>query len=395
MPVNKLHLLVLLKLVAGEDVAPFIIQGLPPELRELAEQIQSTNGSDRRSQLLRKVLERIDGGKPAKLLQQVDSSAPLPGAGDLAGLDKKINSISWLWPQWILNGAISLLVAQAGSGKSWLAMCLVKSISQGTDWPDGQPYGHELGCVGWAECESGQAAIIKRRHLIHLPDRSIVFPAAEDQDMNLADPEHRARIEMLMRMPELRMLVIDSLSGSDKGRDENTAKAMGPGIGWLAKLAQDSNKAVLVIHHLRKLKDDGRRREVTIDQIRGSSIIYQYPRSIVAIDKPDARDPRFRVSVIKSNYAEKPDPFGYDFLDGVPVFDQDPPGPRVDRKTKTAEAEDWLSDFLAQHGPTEVEVVVRSAKEAGHKRRTLFRAATKLEVTRKTDPISRKTTWGK
>ena len=81
--------------------------------------------------------------------------------------------------------------------------------------------------------------------------------------MSLELPEHRAAIQEIALRPEVKLIVVDSLRGSHE-LDENSSNTMSI-VKWLAELARNNGKPVLLSHHLRKqtLLDSN---EVTLDE---------------------------------------------------------------------------------------------------------------------------------
>lgn len=45
--------------------------------------------------------------------------------------------ISWLWPQWLAKGKLTVLAGAGGSGKTTLAIGLISCLTRGGYWPDG------------------------------------------------------------------------------------------------------------------------------------------------------------------------------------------------------------------------------------------------------------------
>ena len=128
--------------------------------------------------------------------------------------------------------------------------------------------------------------------------------------------------------PDVKIIVVDSLGGADPTAEKSTEDAKS--INWLAALARDCQKPILLTHHLRKrgmLDTEG---EVDLDRVRGISTILQYARVIWAIDTPDLTNKETkRLSVIKSNLGKKPDPIGFTINEKIEFTDA-PEKPRVE-----------------------------------------------------------------
>jgi hypothetical protein len=70
--------------------------------------------------------------------------------------------ISWVWPNRIARGKLSLLIGDPGVGKSTLAIDIAAKITRGTAWPDG-PNRVESSGVLILSAEDGVADTIARR----------------------------------------------------------------------------------------------------------------------------------------------------------------------------------------------------------------------------------------
>lgn len=162
-------------------------------------------------------------------------------------------------------------------------------------------------------------------------------------------------------MPEVRIVVVDSLSAACARRDENSSQMLQV-VTWLATLARDTGKPILVTHHLRKrglLDGDG----PNLDRLRGSSSIVQTARMVWAIDAPDSAQPeRLRLSVIKSNLARFPSPIGLSIDESGLTFGPAPEKPRV--KNESEKAREFLLSELSG-GPVKKTVLDEKVRKAG------------------------------
>jgi len=96
-----------------------------------------------------------------------------------------------------------------------------------------------------------EALNLERARLWRLPMERIRTPFDDPfVDVKIDNAAHRHAIEMVARQDDVRFIVVDSLSGAST-RDENSSDTLGLVI-WLAELARDTGKAVLLLHHLRK-----------------------------------------------------------------------------------------------------------------------------------------------
>jgi putative DNA primase/helicase len=222
---------------------------------------------------------------------------------------EQLGPIEWAWEKWLPKGLLTILAGESGTGKSALALRICGTFLRGDPWPDGTPYNGEQGSVLWCEAEAAQAVNLGRAQAWGLPLEQILTPLPELLlDIQLDQPAHQAALVEMAMLPQVKLIVIDSLRGMQQG-EENSSGTMGL-IKWVAEIARDTGKPVILTHHLRKrsLQDSDR---VDLDRLRGSSAIVQTARVVWAVDLPDPDHKESkRFQVIKSNLATFPDPIG-------------------------------------------------------------------------------------
>ena len=302
---------------------------------------------------------------------------------------RSIGPVCWAWEGWIAMGFLTLVVAAAGQGKSQLLLRLAGSFLSGLPWPDGTPFHGEPGSAVWCEGEAGQALNVARARSWGLPLERIVSPLPDVfADLDLTCPGHFDALAAAAHRPEVRIVLVDSLSGCTGGRTR--PEDLLPVVVGLAALARDLGKPILLSHHLRKrsLLDSGD--GVALDRVRDSSTIVQPARVVLAIDAPDAATPsRRRMSLLKSNLAGFPSPIGFEILESGPVFGAAPTAPRVE--SQSDRAADLLRALLA-HGPRRANELEAEGLGAGISWRTMIRAKDMLNVVSRRDGGSWK--WG-
>jgi hypothetical protein len=245
-------------------------------------------------------------------------------------LDSLIGPIQWAWKGWLPLGLLTIVASEPGIGKSALALRLAASVILGLPWPDGKPYEGPTGSVLWCESEAAQAINLERAKQWNIPLNKIKLPLLENPlvDVQLDNTTHRNAVLHAAQHEDVRFIVIDSLRGCHR-LDENGSESIEI-VMWLAKLARDTCKPVLLTHHLRKKSHfDGD--SVNLDRLRGSSAIIQPARMIWAMDTPDPElTDHKRLSVIKSNISKFPDPIGFIVNSNGPEFGESPKPPKKD-----------------------------------------------------------------
>lgn len=297
------------------------------------------------------------------LLRETPNFDPNPTksrGSNWARLADAIGPISWDWEPWLARAILTLLVSEPGVGKSAVALRIGACFLRGSTWPDGTAYTGERGAIIWGEAEAAQAINLERAKQWGLPLDRILTPLNPLIDIRLDDADHQGAIADLAKREDVRLIVVDSLRGAHS-RDENSSEAIAL-VQWLAMLARDTGKPIILTHHLRKrgLLDGDR---ITLDRVRGSSAIVQMARVVWAMDTPDPRDSDTkRLSVIKSNLARFPAPVGVRIDEHGVTFTDAPEAPQ--HEPKQDQAADLLLALLGK-GPVPAGKV-KEEVEAAH-----------------------------
>ena len=316
---------------------------------------------------------------PEALAELLAAAGPGKGTSNWADLDGIIEPVRWAWDGWLAPGLLTMVAAGLQMGKSNLCLRIASCYLRGDPWPDDSPFAGPLAKVLWAETEAGQAMNLDRAKRWCLPLDRIITPFADPLvDVDLDTIDHRLALADAAARDDVGLIVVDSLSGRS-ARDEKSA-AFGEVTGWLAGLARDTGKPVLLTHHLRKRgpHDPDPRREVTLEMIRGSTAVLQATRTVWALDQPDPTSQWRRLHVIKNNLAKLSEPVGLAITDkGEVVFGPAPQSPHTD--TAADRAADFLLALLAK-GPVPTDTVFTKAEAAGIAKPTLNRAKSRLGI---------------
>ncbi|MBK9249455.1 MAG: AAA family ATPase [Ignavibacteria bacterium] len=62
---------------------------------------------------------------------------------DYGAVQDLVSAVNWAWFGWIPNGLLTMLAAEAGKGKSYLALWIAKIFIHGGTFPDGTPHAPE------------------------------------------------------------------------------------------------------------------------------------------------------------------------------------------------------------------------------------------------------------
>ncbi len=292
-------------------------------------------------------------------------------------LKKLLKPIGWTWKGWLPTGLLTIVASEPGIGKSALALRLAASVISGIPWPDGTPYEGPRGKVLWCEAEASQSLNVERSDFWNMSLGDLIIPRLEHPFMKvlLDNPNHRRIVTAIALLEDTHFVIVDSLRGCHS-LDENSSESMEI-VMWLAELARDTGKPILLTHHLRKRGHyDGD--SVNLDRLRGSSAIIQPARVIWAMDTPDPELPEHkRLAVIKSNISKFPPPIGFIVDAYGPEFGEPPLPPK--KETLLERAKDRLRAML-QKAPQPANEIFEAFEAEGISHVTVRRAKQVLKI---------------
>lgn len=295
---------------------------------------------------------------------------------DLAVIMK---NITWSWPHWLPNGMVTIIASESGMGKSSLVLRIAGSFILNWDWPDGTPFKGETGKVLWLEAENAQVIHYKRASDWGLPDwafMNLFDGEKKELDFDINNPEHQNALLIRAHHPDVMLIILDSLSGATMGKGEKDSESIGP-LKFLAGLARDTGKPILITHHYRK-RNQFDFQGVNLERLRGSSAIVQVARVVWALDKPDPNAIGWlRLQEIKNNLAKFPTPIGVLIEDSGLRFGMAPESPRIE--TVADKAADLLLALLDK-GPIAYNKIEAEFKSAGISEAYVNRAKSRLKI---------------
>ncbi len=299
--------------------------------------------------------------------------------------------LRWLWPGWLARGALTLLASSPGEGKSAVALEVIRCVTgQSKTWPDGGFCGLSGLCgapatpatqaaqetVILVETEAAEAIWRSRVAAWGIDTSRLRVFESKNGEMGMA-PLQLEREEDLLALDcavtktHPALVVIDSLSGAHGG-DENTA-AMRSLMLKLARIARDSQAAILAVHHFRKARG-AESNSAALDRLRGSSSIGQVARCVWAIDRPDPGDPRRRLVQVKNNLAPMPEAVGFT-IGATGVSFGKAPKPT----TQAESAAEFIRTLLAA-APLGAAEARRQCREVGYGDKTVWNATRILGI---------------
>lgn len=158
------------------------------------------------------------------------------------------------------RGAVSVIYGASNSGKTFFALNLVLAIALGEDWLG---YRTKKGSVVYVAAEGGLGiserleAIRKQKEISENLPPFYIIP--KSVDLGSEDSDTQSLISELVKIPDLEMVVIDTLSRALAGADENSAAAMTNFIRNCDSIKELTGAHICLIHHSGKDTTKGAR----------------------------------------------------------------------------------------------------------------------------------------
>lgn len=328
----------------------------------------------------------------------------------------KVRRVAWLWHERFPIGTLGLLAGPEGLGKSTIAYWLASRVTRG-DLP-GELHGTPKSVLVCATEDSWEHTIVPRL-MAHDADLDRVFRTeihVADITVGLNLPADVAATEQAGRDTDAALLILDPLmsrldAALDTHRDGDVRRALEP----LASMADKANLGVLgLIHHNKSGSTN------PLNLVMASKAFTAVARSVhTAIWDPDDDTGNRRLFGTPKNNLGRGDLPAISFATETFHYDTDEGPGQVGRvvwgaevagsiqdalrrgdespeaRTARADAVDWLSNYMREHGPTVPSDTVKAAgKAAGVAERTLQRARKELRlVVDSTTTFPRQTFW--
>ena len=317
--------------------------------------------------------------------------------------------LSWLWPQRIALGAVSMIAGKEGLGKSQITYAIAANVTTGGKWPvDGSIC--PMGSVVFLTSEDFKGRTIKPRlekagailsncHLfegVTTPGKDGISP------INLRD-NIESIVKDIISIGNVKLLVIDPITAFMGKLDNNKVTDIRELFYYLQNTAEFLNMAILLISHFNKSST-----QAINQRVMGSGAYVQASRAVfnVVEDPKNPKDRRLLLT-IKNNLSKLKNGYSYTFQ-SVPLDDSSPLGDENEtskiiwgnefidmtpdeammgnndqgRKGVTGareEAKRFLSSLL-ENGPVLASEIERECEEAGFARATIKRAKDELGI---------------
>lgn len=208
----------------------------------------------------------------------------------------------------IESNSLNLLVSPSFTGKTYVAIDLCRSIISNKTF-----IGKEVdkGGVIFIDNEMKPKHFYKRLRKIGFedPDQSFIYYNRMFPDVSNQIERHqfKEQVKHIMNFNQTKLIVIDSLSSSTNGLEENSNKDMREFMDFLNEVSEICS--VLLIHHTSKYNNPN---NLTREDIRGASCIFGYCDNVFVIDAFE--DTRTLKSLKARNQDKLPHPISFSFV---------------------------------------------------------------------------------
>lgn len=299
--------------------------------------------------------------------------------------------VDWILPGFLPKSKFSLLIGDAGVGKTTVMLDLLARITSGRPMPDGNWFDPANALILNAEDGLGDTLRPRLEEAGADLDRVRMLDCTEGL---LTVPKYADALRDEVLGFNASVVVVDPLnafvdSSFNTHNEHESRQALAP----LVALAHECKTAIIGIRHLNKKSD-----LPSLYRATGSTAFVNVPRVVlIAMEHPNCHG-QFVLKTIKANLSRKPEPLVYEIVEG-----EDTAHPVVrwhgsinleDAASRSLreEAAEWLKECL-RDGPLLGTEVIEAAEAAGHKERTVRRAMGDLDI-RPRKGVDGRSYWG-
>ncbi len=292
-------------------------------------------------------------------------------------------TVRWLWYPYIPRGKVTILQGDPGEGKTTLAIHLAAMLSRGEMYSrediiqtDPNPP------ILLQSAEDGVGDTLKPRLMAAKANCDRIFRINDDRvPLTLTDN----RLANMLRLKRPALAVLDPLQAFlGSGVDMHRANEIRPLLAGLAKLAEETDTAILLIGHMNKRAGDK-----SMYRGLGSIDIAAAARSVLVMAKDPKEEDRRILIQVKSSLAPTGAPLSFRIgensaltLEGI--FRGDPQSllladAALSSSTKVRQAERLLEEAL-QNGDVRSDHLLRMAKAQDISQSVLSKARRNLKL---------------
>ena len=167
--------------------------------------------------------------------------------------------VTWLWPNFIPRGMVSLIAGDPGCGKTWLTLDLACRLSRGMPWPDGSQ-NSTIGSTVFLNLEDHPRSGLRYRIEYLGGDAKKIYGLLSEKKQkelsNLANLKAIGYLATMARkIPDLQLIVIDPIVDFSGAININRADQVRRFLNPLAALAERLNVAITITSHMNKAQE--------------------------------------------------------------------------------------------------------------------------------------------
>jgi len=225
----------------------------------------------------------------------------------------KPERITWLWPERIPLGKMTLFAGKPDCGKSTAMMDVVARVTTGRDWPDGSknPLGPRDVLMAVAEDDLSDTVVsrlmaagadLKRIHFLNrvrVKDIAAEEPIPDIRQLQLADDVAKLRKAIEAR-PEVALVVVDTITSYFGDVNTNADKDVRPVMDALSRAFRDCGACFLAIVHHNKRNDVD-----AVQKILGAASVAGAVRAAWGFSRDPDNKQEFYMARVKNNLSKK------------------------------------------------------------------------------------------
>ncbi len=321
---------------------------------------------------------------------EIDAGSKAAQAPEFYGCEAdklKARGLRWFWPGMVVFGGLTFVIGDPDAGKSTFLADLIGRVTRGGEFPDGEK-APRVKVLYYTVEENIRGALIPRliaaganRARVRIITAQPVAGASERGGLDPL-PEGARQIRTALHRFGARVVILDPVSDYfAAGADTNAEVAVRNALKPLARLAEETDTAIICVRHLNKKSE-----AQALYRMLGSNAFIQMPRAILQIDRDPELEHGRVLRCIKNNYAVKPAPLRFKLVSGRKGIVRVEWGGRIDKEaeeaivdaagvtpTKLEEARRQICALLAD-GPADARSVETAMRSLGVADRTRFRA---------------------
>ncbi len=166
--------------------------------------------------------------------------------------------IDWIVDGLISAGSVNIFYGEGGSKKTWALLDMAVCVATGDQWLNFKTTKNHVLLI---DEESGKRRILRRLGDVlrgHNADHNTEIFTISLAGFDLGQVDWIGELTNQINMTNSKLVIIDALADVMPGRDENLVKDVQPIFLALRKIAEDTQAAIILIHHANKGKQDYR-----------------------------------------------------------------------------------------------------------------------------------------